>query len=293
MGDASFEVGEKGVHFGVGLLQIIDFTARVHNGRMVSAAQMAANLLKTVTSQIAGQIHTYLPRQSYRLAPSLALQIGQPNIEMVGNDVDNVADGDMTSRRFELAVKSGFCKLERYFPACGFRDCVNRGKCAFELPDIGLELSGDVVGNLLGDIHVPQVSLFLHDSDPRIVAGRVDSSDKAAIEPADKALFEAGDVGGGAVGTEDDLPAVLVERVEGVEKFLLALLSLAEELDVVDYEHIDGAELVLETREVALFDCADEFIDEFFAAQELNREIFIFVEAVPADGVEQMCFAEP
>ncbi len=292
MGNASFEVGEGGVHFGVVVFQVVNFSAGVHNGCMVAAAKMAANLLQAVTSQIAGQVHTNLTRQCDGLAALLALQIGESDVEMLGYNVDDVADGDMPCCGFELAVKGGLRQLERDFRAGSRSYCVNGGKSAFELPDIGLGLSCDVVCDGFGDVQASKMGLLADDCDPRIMAGRVDSGYKAPVEPADKAVFEARDVGWCAVGAEYYLPAIVIEGIEGMEEFLLALLALTEELDVVDDEHIDGAELALKAGEVALLDCADEAVDEIFAAQKLNYHFAVPAFAFFADGVQEVRFAE-
>ncbi len=259
---------------------------------MVSAAKMAANLLQAVTSQIAGKVHTNLTRQCDGLAALLALQIGEANVEMVGNNVDNVADGDVPGCGFELAVKGGLCQFECNFRAGSRRNRVNGGKGAFELSDIGLGFSCDVVCDGLGNVQASKVGFFLDDCDPRIVAGRVDSCYKAPVEPADKTLFEAGDVGWCAVGAEYYLPAIMIERIEGVEEFLLALLALTEKLDIIDDEHINGAELALKAGEVALLNCADESVDEILTAEKLNYHFSVLVFAFFADCVQQVCFTQ-
>ncbi len=51
-----------------------------------------------------------------------------------------------------------------------------------------------------------------------------------------------------------------------MEKFLLALLALPQELNVVNNEHINRAKLPLEARHVALLDCGDKPVDKFLAA---------------------------
>jgi hypothetical protein len=78
-----------------------------------------------------------------------------------------------------------------------------------------------------------------------------------------------------------------------VKKFLLALFAFAEELDVVNYDGIDRAESALKTRQVALFDCLDEAIDELLAAQQLNDGECGLALHFVADGVKKMGLAQP
>ena len=85
----------------------------------------------------------------------------------------------------------------------------------------------------------------MHDGNSCLIARRVDSGDQAPVESADKALLEGRNLAGRAVGTEDDLFAVVIKGIKGVKELLLTLLTFAQELDVVDYQHIDGAKLAL------------------------------------------------
>ena len=88
------------------------------------------------------------------------------------------------------------------------------------------------------------------------------------------------------------MSVVIIEGVEGVEEFFLALFSFAEELDVVDNENIGGSELTLEFGQGAVFDCAYEAVYEFFATVEADGRIGKFSFCFVRDCVEQMCFAK-
>ena len=85
---------------------------------------------------------------------------------------------------------------------------------------------------------------------------------------------------------------VVVEGVEGVEEFLLALLALAEELDIVDDQQIDRAELPLEVGHGALLDGGDEAVHERFATEELHGRCRIAADDLMADGVERLAKAD-
>ena len=54
LGNLGFEGGKQGFEFLVGILHILNLAAGVHNGSVVSTAEMAANLLETVPCQTAG-----------------------------------------------------------------------------------------------------------------------------------------------------------------------------------------------------------------------------------------------
>ena len=67
---------------------------------------------------------------------------------------------------------------------------------------------------------------------------------------------------GGRSRGHDDLPARLVERVEGVEELLLDALLVLEELHVVDQEHVVGAVALLEALDALVAEAVDEVVHE-------------------------------
>ena len=185
---------------------------------------------------------------------------------MAGNGIDDIADSYVPCAEVNLAIERGLRHIEGNFLAGRHRHRVYRRQRAFKLPDIGVHLACDVAGHVLADVKPAKMRLFLHYRDSRLVTRRVYSGYQAPVEPADESLFERRYFAGRAVGAEDDLFAVAVQGVEGVEKFLLALLAFPQKLHVIDNKGIDGAEPALEAGQIALFDCLDKTIHKFFAA---------------------------
>ena len=70
---------------------------------------------------------------------------------------------------------------------------------------------------------------------------------------------------GGRSRGQDDLLAVLVDRVEGVEELLLRALLVGDELDVVDEEQVDAPVARPELVDRALLDAGDELVGELLA----------------------------
>ena len=94
------------------------------------------------------------------------------------------------------------------------------------------------------------------------------------------------------VGGEDDLLAVLVDRVERVEELLLRPLLVGDELDVVDEEEVDPAVAGPEVVDAALLDARDELVRELLARRvddPLAREAG---DDRVADRVHQVRLAE-
>jgi hypothetical protein len=85
------------------------------------------------------------------------------------------------------------------------------------------------------------LGLLAEDREPGLELGRLDVGDEAPLEAGAEPVLEARDGLGGAVGGDDDLPALAVELVERVEELLLQLLGALEELDVVDQQYVEVA----------------------------------------------------
>ena len=77
------------------------------------------------------------------------------------------------------------------------------------------------------------------------VGGR-DRDRQSPLEAVAESLGERGELGRDTVGGEDQLRAVLVQRVEGVEELIGGPGLALEKLDVVDQEHVGAAIALLE-----------------------------------------------
>ena len=84
---------------------------------------------------------------------------------------------------------------------------------------------------------------------------------------------------------------VLVERVEGVEKFFLRAVAAGEEVDVVDHEHVDLAIPVTELVHVAVLDGGDELVDEAVAGEVEDAQVGLALQQLLADGLEEVSFS--
>ncbi len=167
------------------------------------------------------------------------------------------------------------------------------GDGAFQLAGVVFDLGGDVADDVVGQADAAHAGLFLQDGDAGFVAGLFDAGDEAPVEAADEPLFQLGDFAGRAVGTEDDLLLLLVERVEGVEEFFLGPDVLAEEMDVVDHQQVDVAVAIAELAACRrLDDGADELVDEAVAGEIEDAQIALALEDLLADGLEQVGLAE-
>ena len=96
---------------------------------------------------------------------------------------------------------------------------------------------------------------------------------------------------GRAVGREDNAFAVLDQGGEGREQFFLGTGLAADELDVVDQQHVGVAQTVLEGRHGAVLGGAHKGRQESFGGQIDDPGVRAQALCLPGDGIEQVGLA--
>ncbi len=95
--------------------------------------------------------------------------------------------------------------------------------------------------------------------------------DHAAAEPRAQPVFQAREIGGRLVGRDHDLLAGIDQRIEGMEELFLRVVLADQELQVVDHQHVDAAQVVLELDRGLVADRGDEVVHEFFGRHVGDR----------------------
>ena len=101
------------------------------------------------------------------------------------------------------------------------------------------DLAGDVDGDVVGQRDGLGLGLLAQNGDLGLEVGRLDVGDQAPLEARAQPLLEGRDFVRRGVAADDDLLGRVEERVEGVEELGLRALLAADELDVVDQQHVD------------------------------------------------------
>jgi hypothetical protein len=122
---------------------------------------------------------------------------------------------------------------------------------------------------------------------------RVEADHEARCEALTQALFEAVELVRGSVGRHHELAAGVPQRVEGVEELLLGAGFVGQELDVVQEQHVDAAEALLERARVARLDRAHELGRELLDGRVTDGQAGAEAPDVVADGVQEVRLAEP
>ena len=94
---------------------------------------------------------------------------------------------------------------------------------------------------------------------------------EAPFEARAQPLAESGYFPGQAVACDGDLTVISVQLVKGIEEVLLGTFLAAEELDIINQQHINTAVLVAEFPCPVFTDSADQLVGELLGA---NVEYF-------------------
>src|SRR5215203_3934143 len=96
-----------------------------------------------------------------------------------------------------------------------------------------------------------------------------------------------------AVGGDDDLLVLLVERVEGVEERFLGLYLVLQELDIVHQEHVVLPVALLELQRRVVPHGVDEVVSELLAGYVADAHAGVLILHVVAHGAQEVRLPEP
>ena len=166
---------------------------------------------------------------------------------------------------------------------------------AVKIPAVGLNGGGHIGRDGGGNVEIGMGELCGGDARLKNFYAKrlVEAADldaKAAGEARSHALVKAVEVGRRTIGRDDDLSMAVDQGVQRMAELLLDRLAL-QELNVVDDENIDAAQLFLEGDRGLRLERGDEAIHEALGGEiddaALRRRGGV------GDGLQQMGLAEP
>ena len=128
------------------------------------------------------------------------------------------------------------------------------------------------------------------DFQPQLFAERTHFDHQTAGQPRAHAIVEAFEVGGCPIGRNHDLTAGIDQRIERVAELGLGRLAL-EKLQIVDHQHVDAAQRLLERERRLGAQRRDEPVHELLGREVEHLAVGALV-AGPGDGLEQVGLAE-
>src|SRR5690242_19831532 len=146
---------------------------------------------------------------------------------------------------------------------------------AFELSDVRSDVLSDEPDHVLGHrrLEVVELGFLSENGDAMLQVRQLDIGDHAPLEATDETRLEAWYLFGRTIAGEDDLPARLIESVEGVKEFLLGGLLPLEELDVVHEQEIGFAKATTELMRRSILNGSDQLVGELLRPDERDARV--------------------
>ena len=136
---------------------------------------------------------------------------------------------------------------------------------ALQLAHVGAHVAGDKQRHLRRQHGLLLLGLLLQDGNLGLQVGWLDVHHQPPLKARTQPVFKVRQLLGRTVAGDDDLLIQLMQRVEGVKELLLRALLAAEELDVVDQQHIHRAIAVAKARHLVIAHRVDHVIGELLA----------------------------
>ena len=163
---------------------------------------------------------------------------------------------------------------------------------ALQLADVLLEVVGDVLRHIVGQVQIQQLRFALDDGDAGLKIGRLDVGGQTPLKAGAQTLLQTLDFLGGAVGRDNDLPPVVVQGVEGVEELFLRGFLARQELDIVDQQHVRLPVFLAELLGRGGFYGGDDLVGKHLAVHIHDVEIGVVLFDFDLNGVEQVRLAQ-
>ena len=106
------------------------------------------------------------------------------------------------------------------------------------------------------------LDLGLQNAQPQFVIGGVQVNHQAALQAGFDPVLKVFNLAGGAVGGNDDLFLAINKGIEGVEKLFLGAVFASHELHIINHQHIDRAEQLLEIHHPTFAQGIDKAVHE-------------------------------
>ena len=172
--DVNSDLFDRLVEDGIGFHLLFDLLERVEHGRMVALAKLAADIGRRQIRHAAHEVHRGLTGVDDLAAARRALDDLLVDAEVArGLSDDHRCRGGkvrvLLHEVLDRAVRRVGVHLASDEIAVG-ENLVHR---ALELTDVGRDILGDVLGNVVVDDGAPLRSLILHDGKARFKIGRL------------------------------------------------------------------------------------------------------------------------
>ena len=163
---------------------------------------------------------------------------------------------------------------------------------ALDLTDVGRDVFGNELGDIVVDSGAPLGSLVFDNGEAGFKVGRLHVHKQTPFKARAQPVVQQRHVRRRTIRGQHDLAAVFVEGVEGIEQLVLHLLLARHDLHIVHQQQIRVAILRTELAAAAGADQLDELADEIVALDVDDLGLRQALAELMGNGVDQMGFAE-
>ena len=163
---------------------------------------------------------------------------------------------------------------------------------ALQQTHVGGHVFGDERAHVVRQIEAERDGFVLDDRHARLKIRRLDVRNQAPFEPGFQTVLQTQHLIGRPVGGQDDLVVVLVEVIEGMEKFLLRRFLAGDKLNIVNQKQIGVAVFIAELIVPALLQGGNQLVCKLIALDidDIIAGVVLMHDA--GDGVKQVRFAK-
>src|SRR3984885_13778668 len=265
----------------------------MQHGGVVLAAKLAADFGKRRGGELLYYEHGHLARQYDLPGITADVQILGAQSEDFTDAFLNLLDSDFLFLRLDNIFQDLLRGGEIQFSAGERRVGHQADERAFELANIRFDGAGNILGDFIGNLDAFALRFFLQNGDFRFEVGQLNIGDQAPLEARAQALFDGGDFLGRAIGRDNDLFLLIVERIERVKELFLGAFAGGNELDVVHHQNVHIAETVAEGGHALEADGGNHFVGKFFGADVGKAHCRVSALERVADGLHQVRLAQP
>lgn len=173
------------------------------------------------------------------------------------------------------------------------REGEDSGQGTLQFSDIGFDVLGNVLDDIVGYFPVFRLSLLAQDGDSCLVVRRLDIGDQAHLEPGTQPVLQGPYLLGSAVTGDDDLFVGSVEGIEGMEELFLGPFFFRNKLDVVDQKYVDISSILASELFVGIvLNRVDQLVGKGFGREVEDLGILVFGKDVVSDCMHQVGFAK-
>ena len=259
---------------------------------MVAAAELGADPGERHVGVLAAEVHGEVARHGEARRAPRARELVAAQAVVLAHLADDALEARPAARHGRGPERLAHERqVDR--PAGERRVRLDARERALELAHVGAPLLGEVARHLRREAHPEGARLALDERAAQRRVGRLHVREQPRGEAVAQRLLDAREVVRGAVRGEHDLARALVERVEGVGELLLRAALLGQELDVVDDQRLDAAELPPEAVHASRLEGGDHLVHEVLRGEAHHRAERARVGQAGRHRGEQVGLAEP